>query len=120
MGVAPAATPRRSVACCLGGCRDSLAPFSRRLDPADHGRRAAGLARDLRAEGIMRFSARRAAKLERGCADQADGLVTRGRTISVCWDADRLELRRLGVEPNPDFLSTNAARARVGGSGSPP
>ncbi|HEX2864161.1 MAG TPA: hypothetical protein VHN99_06310, partial [Deinococcales bacterium] len=40
---------------------------------------------------------------------------TRGRlsadpTVGTCWDADRLDLMRVGRRPDPRFLSTEAAR----------
>ncbi|MCA9790206.1 MAG: hypothetical protein KC910_00365 [Candidatus Eremiobacteraeota bacterium] len=31
-------------------------------------------------------------------------------TIATCWDSDRLDLDRVGVDPDPAFLSTAAAR----------
>lgn len=31
-------------------------------------------------------------------------------TIGACWDADRLDLTRIGIDPDPDLLSTEAAR----------
>jgi uncharacterized protein len=30
--------------------------------------------------------------------------------MQVCWDADRLDLGRVGIIPKPDRLCTNAAR----------
>ena len=30
-------------------------------------------------------------------------------TIGTCWDADRLHLPRVSIEPNPAFFSTPAA-----------
>ena len=30
--------------------------------------------------------------------------------IGACWDADRLDLQRLGIRPNPELLSTAAAK----------
>ena len=31
-------------------------------------------------------------------------------TIRTCWDADRLDLLRAGITPNPKYLCTPAAR----------
>jgi uncharacterized protein len=31
-------------------------------------------------------------------------------TVSTCWDADRLDLGRVGIEPHPDYLCTAEAR----------
>ena len=32
-------------------------------------------------------------------------------TIQTCWDADRLDLSRLGITPNPALLCTESARS---------
>lgn len=31
-------------------------------------------------------------------------------TVLTCWDADRLDLGRVGIVPNPKYLGTKAAR----------
>jgi uncharacterized protein len=36
--------------------------------------------------------------------------LTRDVTIQTCWDADRLDLGRVGTKPNPTYLGTAAAR----------
>lgn len=46
------------------------------------------------------------------------GEVSDDPTIGVCWDADRLELPRVGIVPDPDLMSTRmgktlAAKLRV-------
>jgi uncharacterized protein len=43
----------------------------------------------------------------------ADGFLSGELTIAVCWDADRLELGRCGIQPKDAFFSTSAARRRV-------
>ena len=40
----------------------------------------------------------------------ADGQVSVDPTVGVCWDADRLHLPRVGIDPDPSLLSTVAAR----------
>jgi uncharacterized protein len=75
-------------------------------DP-DHGRRAAGLAVRLRGEV---FEATEAQMLIPALAAHADGLVSNDPTVGVCWDADRLDLPRCGIRPDPALLSTTAAR----------
>jgi hypothetical protein len=37
-------------------------------------------------------------------------------TVQTCWDADRLDLPRVGIQPLPQFLCTEAAKKRVGNS----
>jgi hypothetical protein len=44
-------------------------------------------------------------------AGHSDGLVTDDPTIGCCWDADRLDLWRVGAPPVPALLSTEAAKA---------
>jgi len=42
--------------------------------------------------------------------DHTAGYVHEDLTISVCWDADRLELPRVGIPTHPDYLGTEAAK----------
>ena len=44
------------------------------------------------------------------CEEHTNGGVGRDPTVGVCWDADRLNLRRVGIRPDPRLLSTGAAR----------
>jgi uncharacterized protein len=78
-------------------------------DP-DHGPRAARLARTLFDERLLIVTP---AQLD--CLITATHGHTTGRrhadpTVALCWDADRLNLWRIGVEPRPELLSTAAAR----------
>ncbi len=45
----------------------------------------------------------------------SDGLLHADPIVEVCWDADRLDLSRIGVTPMPGLLCTNSARAVVDG-----
>ena len=38
------------------------------------------------------------------------GRLTHDITIQTCWDADRLDLGRIGIRPNPTYLGTKVAR----------
>lgn len=49
-------------------------------------------------------------KLKFACQYHADGKIDTDPTIGTCWDADRLDLPRVGISPEIDFLSTEAAR----------
>lgn len=77
----------------------------------DHGRRAADYAKTLRGE---LFSLEDAAflKLQEALEGHSNGGVHFDDTIQTCWDADRLDLVRLKIDPNPDFLS-EIAEARI-------
>lgn len=76
-------------------------------DP-DHGRRAAAFARRLQGTAYHLPPAR-LDTLAAACAGHADRQVTGDPTIGVCWDADRLNLWRVGTRPDPRWLSTAAA-----------
>jgi uncharacterized protein len=40
----------------------------------------------------------------------SDGLTEADVTVQTCWDADRLDLGRVGIVPGPDRLCTEQAR----------
>lgn len=85
---------------------------SRRWDDGhdpQHGPRAAAFARRLHADGILKLEADRLTALVDACAQHTEPRTSADPTIGCCWDADRLELARLGDPPDPRFLSTEAA-----------
>jgi len=47
------------------------------------------------------------------CRDHTAGNTTADPTIGCCWDADRLDLPRVGITPTAEYLSTEAARRRI-------
>jgi uncharacterized protein len=74
-----------------------------------HGTRAATFVRQIQSEH-MHLSEDRLNRLTKACVEHADGFTSGDPTIGVCWDADRLNLWRLGVQPQSHLLSTEAAR----------
>jgi uncharacterized protein len=78
------------------------------MDP-DHGRRAAELAATLR-ESWMVLSDADFQLLAYACERHTDGLTRAHITVQTCWDADRLDLGRIGIRPDPERLCTEAAR----------
>lgn len=76
-------------------------------DP-EHGPRAAKLAERL--SGLTGY---RLELLMLACERHADGEVSSEPTIGVCWDADRLDLPRVGIRPHVSLISTEAGRARA-------
>ena len=44
------------------------------------------------------------------CAEHSDGWVEAEATVMVCWDADRLDLGRVGIYPSARYLCTGVAR----------
>lgn len=78
-------------------------------DPG-HGTRGAELAAARRGEWFQ-LDERGMEQLWDACALHSDGLVDHDDvTVRTCWDADRLDLSRVGVRPRPRLLATAAAR----------
>jgi uncharacterized protein len=46
-------------------------------------------------------------------AEHSNGLTEADVTVQTCWDADRLDLGRIGVYPNEKFLCTSTAKDPV-------
>lgn len=44
------------------------------------------------------------------CANHTDGKPTTNITIATCWDADRLDLPRVGIIPDPERMGTAPGR----------
>jgi uncharacterized protein len=75
-----------------------------------HGPRGAVLARELRG-GVFDLSDDKMDLLAYACEEHTNGGIGQDPSVGVCWDADRLNLWRVGIKPNPMFLSTEAARS---------
>ena len=74
-----------------------------------HGGRGAALARQLRGRFFDATDAEMDL-LQYACDFHSDGMKTGDATVLTCWDADRLDLGRVGITPNPRYLSTDAAK----------
>jgi uncharacterized protein len=74
-----------------------------------HGKRGAELARELRGT-YFDLDDKRFAMLEYACQEHTSGLTQADISVQACWDADRLDLLRVGTRPRPDRLCTPAAR----------
>jgi uncharacterized protein len=79
-----------------------------RRDPG-HGQRAALYARALQGS-VIRLSDEDLELLVYACAYHTDGLIEADVTVQTCWDADRLDLGRVGIQPKARYLCTSAAR----------
>jgi len=79
-------------------------------DP-DHGPRGADLARELHGE-FFEVESAQLDLLCRACEGHTHGTwkVEEHVTVFTCWDADRLDLLRVGNRPDPRYLCTPAAR----------
>ncbi len=81
-------------------------------DGADigHGQRGADLATQLRGE-YFEIDDDAFQKLYYACAWHEKGRVTAEPTIGACWDADRLDLPRVGITPDARLMSTKHGKA---------
>jgi len=75
-----------------------------------HGQRGAELAAKLRGT-LFDLPDADFDLLYEACADHTDGLTEGDITVQTCWDADRLDLGRVGTEPDPRRLCTAEAKA---------
>lgn len=77
-------------------------------DP-QHGLRGGELARELRGR-VVHLSDGEFELLYEACRLHTDGLTDGDVTLQTCWDADRLDLGRVGITPKAKRLCTDAAR----------
>ena len=75
-----------------------------------HGLRGAELAAELRGQ-LFDLPDAQFELLYQACADHTDGLTEADITIQCCWDADRLDLGRVRIMPDPRKLCTAVAKA---------
>ena len=75
----------------------------------EHGREAADFARTLRGAHVH-LDDDRFKLLYDACAYHTDGETDADITIQTCWDADRLDLGRVWIIPDPGKLCTEPAR----------
>lgn len=77
-----------------------------------HGTRGGDLAQSLRGTFVHLDDARFDLLYE-ACRLHTDGHTTGDPTLLACWDADRLDLGRVGIMPRRDLLCTDMARAQL-------
>lgn len=80
-----------------------------------HGARGAAYAAELRGT-LYSLDDVSFGLLEEACTWHTDRDFSNDPTIGTCWDADRLDLGRVGMIPNPSLMSTVFGRevAQVG------
>lgn len=96
-----------TVAVLFGTLHDS-ARVNEFEDP-EHGARAAD-AWARRLHPWTRLSDTQVEHLDRAIRDHSDGFLNGPSVVQACWDADRLDLWRVGIVPDPERLCTAAAR----------
>jgi uncharacterized protein len=77
-----------------------------------HGPRAADMLGTL--IGILlTLDPHRLVLLEQAIRHHTDGLTSDDPTIGTCWDADRLDLGRVGKNPEAGYMSTEEGKKRA-------
>jgi uncharacterized protein len=76
-------------------------------DP-EHGARAADFAQSLHGS-VFTLSLNELDLLVEACQGHTHGKHSDNMTVQTCWDADRLDLGRVGIRPVPERLCTDAA-----------
>jgi uncharacterized protein len=74
-----------------------------------HGRRGADFATELRGH-FFDLPDDDFGLLYKACAEHTDGQIHDDMTVQTCWDADRLDLGRVGIMPHLSKLCTDAAK----------
>ena len=77
-------------------------------DDPEHGPRAAEKVRALRS--LIPLDEDEVEQLCQACAGHTALKFSHDVTIGTCWDSDRLDLDRVGMDPHPDYMSTAPAR----------
>ena len=78
----------------------------------NHGLRGAEFAQELRGQ-FFDLADERMKLLVRACEGHEKGKTSSDATIGTCWDADRLDLPRVGITPWSKYMSTEAGRRRT-------
>jgi uncharacterized protein len=79
-------------------------------DP-EHGARGAFLANSFFNMGRLQISQEQLEVLIFACTYHTSQINHDDITIKCCWDADRLDLTRIGICPDPEMLNTESAKA---------
>jgi uncharacterized protein len=77
-------------------------------DP-EHGLRGAKYAKSLLNQEYQLTEAQFELLYE-ACKHHTKQRATQDKTIGTCWDADRLDLRRVGIRPSVDFMHSSEAK----------
>ena len=79
---------------------------------AGHGRRAAKLARKLNGR-LIHLDDSELELLTEACSHHSKGFIKADITVQCCWDADRLDLTRLGIAIDSKRLCTHTAKTMI-------
>jgi uncharacterized protein len=85
--------------------------FNEHVDDG-HGARGAALASQLKRRYIDATD-EEMDLLQFACVHHSDGMTQGDATVLTCWDADRLDLGRVGISLRAEYLGTEAARSQT-------
>ncbi len=77
-----------------------------------HGLRGGEFAQTLRTK-LFDLDGQKFELFFQACHFHTDGKIEGDVTLQTCWDADRLDLGRVGITPKPELLCTDAARGLI-------
>lgn len=72
----------------------------------EHGARAAEMIPEIRGTILKELTDEEVALLEKACRHHTTARNTGDITVDICFDADRLDLDRVGITPNPKLMAT--------------
>lgn len=76
-----------------------------------HGLRASAFIKELYSKNILNISQNQLGQLVFACEHHNNpNIKSDNIVIQTCWDADRLDLWRVGTIPSPSFLNTDIAK----------
>lgn len=84
---------------------------SKRMDDGidlEHGPRAAAFLKACHEAKLINITKEQLEKLHHACKYHTSESRSGDATIDTCYDADRLDLGRVGIAPNPDKMATKA------------
>ena len=79
-------------------------------DDLQHGPRAAMLVDEIRSSELSFLNDQEIEQLKEACRLHTLRHRTEDATVNACFDADRLDLGRVGITPNPDKMATVQGR----------
>lgn len=75
-----------------------------------HGERASHLVLEHFHKGWVSISQVQLDALVEACSGHSKGYRSRDPVVSACWDADRLDLPRVGTQTDPTYLGSDVAK----------
>ena len=108
-----------------GADRDVIAAFAYLHDSQrqsngpdlEHGQRAAHFVDEIRDTYLRALTDEQIALLKEACALHTVEHRTGNITVDICFDADRLDLSRVDITPNPELMATERGAAIAAGKG---